>query len=438
MRRAGVGAVLIAAAVLFSGLQPVLPAMAVQTKPVYPSAEEVRRAQRQAAEALTGVRQIQAALDASAARVAAADLALSEAAENYNAAKVELGSARRAAAVATAAAKRAGQRLAGAQREVGKLASQAYRDGGPIASLGVLFSPAGPDEVLERATMMQTVATGRQRTVHRMDQARVVATTLDRQAAHAVQVQNAAARRLKVAQVAAQGKASAAHAALDQQNAVKDVLVAKLATARRTTVAVEQARQRGLAAEAQRRREEAERRRADAARSAAERAAQERVNANRSGANGGTDGNSGADSGQDPGDNGPAPDPGGSSSGTAGGGAAAVAWARRQVGLPYRWGADGPGSYDCSGLTMKAWAQAGVSLPHSSRLQYGQTEHVSYASLRKGDLIFYATSPSNPATIHHVTIYAGGGMMVEAPYTGANVRVVPVRRSDSMPYAGRP
>ncbi len=115
-----------------------------------------------------------------------------------------------------------------------------------------------------------------------------------------------------------------------------------------------------------------------------------------------------------------------------------MAWARRQVGLPYQWAADGPGSYDCSGLTMKAWAHEGVSLPHSSRMQYAQTEHVSYGNLRAGDLLFFATNPSNPATIHHVALYAGGGMMVEAPYTGANVRVVPMRRSDSMPYAGRP
>jgi cell wall-associated NlpC family hydrolase len=416
MRRAGAGAVLAVVAVLLTGLQPASPA---QARPVYPSADDVQRAKRHAAQALTDVKQIQAALDASAARVEAADLTLSQAAEDYDAAKVELENARRAAAVATAAARRAGQRLDGAERQVGLLASQAYRGGGPIASLDVLLSPAGPDQVLERATMMRTVAAGQQRTVHRMDEARVVATTLDRQATHAVQVQNAAAQRLRAAQQAAQRKADAARAALAEQNAVRNVLVTKLAKARRTTIAVEQARQHGLAVEAQRRREEAQR-------EAERRAAAERAN---SGSGGSGNGSS---------DSRPAPDPGGSSSGTAGGGAVAVGWARRQAGLPYRWAADGPDSYDCSGLTMKAWAQAGVSLPHSSRMQYGQTEHVSYAFLRKGDLIFYATDPSNPSTIHHVTIYAGGGMMVEAPYTGAYVRVVPVRRSDSMPYAGRP
>ena len=196
MRRAGAAAVLVAVAVVLTGVQQASPA---QAKPVYPTADQVKRARQKAAAALTGVQQIQAALTASAARVEAADLALSQAAEDYDAARVELGNARRAAAVATTAAKRAGERLHGAQRDVGQLASQTYRDGGPIASLDVLFSPAGPDEVLERATMMQTVAAGQQRTVHRMDQARVVATTLDRQAAHAVAVQNAAAARLQAA-----------------------------------------------------------------------------------------------------------------------------------------------------------------------------------------------------------------------------------------------
>jgi cell wall-associated NlpC family hydrolase len=115
-----------------------------------------------------------------------------------------------------------------------------------------------------------------------------------------------------------------------------------------------------------------------------------------------------------------------------------VQWAKGRLGLPYQWGGDGPGSYDCSGLTMKAWADAGVYLPHSSRLQYTQSTKISYGSLRPGDLIFYATNPSNANTIHHVTMYIGGGQMIEAPYTGARVRIVPVRRGESMPYAGRP
>jgi len=102
----------------------------------------------------------------------------------------------------------------------------------------------------------------------------------------------------------------------------------------------------------------------------------------------------------------------------------AVATARAQIGKPYEWGASGPGSFDCSGLTMYAWNSAGVSLPHSSRAQFSSLPHVSRAQIQPGDLLFYG----NP--IHHVGIYEGGGMMINAPETGEFVRRNSISRSD--------
>ncbi|MDQ5816678.1 MAG: NlpC/P60 family protein [Actinomycetota bacterium] len=110
---------------------------------------------------------------------------------------------------------------------------------------------------------------------------------------------------------------------------------------------------------------------------------------------------------------------------------AAVDAALSQVGKPYQWGAAGPDSYDCSGLTMWAWAHAGVSLPHNSGAQYAATSRVAQSDWQPGDLLFYG-SP-----IHHVGMYIGGGRMVEAPYTGSQVRVVSPYRSDYV-GAGRP
>jgi cell wall-associated NlpC family hydrolase len=110
---------------------------------------------------------------------------------------------------------------------------------------------------------------------------------------------------------------------------------------------------------------------------------------------------------------------------------AAVDAALSQIGKPYQWGASGPDSYDCSGLTMWAWAHAGVSLPHNSGAQYSATKHVPRPDLAPGDLLFYG----NP--IHHVTMYIGNGQMVEAPYTGSHLRVTSVARSDYV-GAGRP
>lgn len=109
----------------------------------------------------------------------------------------------------------------------------------------------------------------------------------------------------------------------------------------------------------------------------------------------------------------------------------AVDAALSQIGKPYVYAAAGPDSYDCSGLTMWAWAQAGVSLPHNSGAQYAATPRIDSSDLEPGDLLFFG-SP-----IHHVSMYIGNGQMVEAPYTGQYVRVVSIGRSDYV-GAGRP
>ena len=101
----------------------------------------------------------------------------------------------------------------------------------------------------------------------------------------------------------------------------------------------------------------------------------------------------------------------------------AANWALSQLGKPYQWGGAGPDSYDCSGLTMDAWARAGVQLAHWTGYQWLSGPQVPLDDLQRGDLLFYATDNSDPATIHHVGIYIGNGMMVDAPYTGAFVRI---------------
>jgi cell wall-associated NlpC family hydrolase len=107
--------------------------------------------------------------------------------------------------------------------------------------------------------------------------------------------------------------------------------------------------------------------------------------------------------------------------------AAAVNYAMAQVGDSYSYGAAGPSSFDCSGLTMMSWAQAGVGLPHSSSAQYGSGPHVASSALQPGDLVFYYQP------ISHVGIYIGNGMIVHAanPSTGVVVSGV-----YSMPYTG--
>jgi cell wall-associated NlpC family hydrolase len=108
----------------------------------------------------------------------------------------------------------------------------------------------------------------------------------------------------------------------------------------------------------------------------------------------------------------------------------AVAFTRSQLGKPYVWGASGPGSYDCSGLMMAAYRSAGVWLPRVSRAQFTAGPRVGLADLAPGDLVFFAHDVGNPATIHHVGMYVGGGVMVEAPYSGARVRIASIGRGD--------
>jgi peptidoglycan DL-endopeptidase CwlO len=107
--------------------------------------------------------------------------------------------------------------------------------------------------------------------------------------------------------------------------------------------------------------------------------------------------------------------------------AAAIAYAMGQVGDSYVYGAAGPDAFDCSGLTMMAWGQAGVGLPHSSSAQYGSGPHIAMSDLQPGDLVFYY-SP-----ISHVGMYIGNGMIVHAANPGTGVVVSSV---SSMPYSG--
>ncbi len=114
--------------------------------------------------------------------------------------------------------------------------------------------------------------------------------------------------------------------------------------------------------------------------------------------------------------------------GPPGAGGTAAEVAMQQRGKPYVYGADGPDTFDCSGLTMYAYAAAGISLPHSSRSQYTYGKSVAYGDWQVGDLLFYGSSASS---IHHVAMYIGDGMLVHASTEG-----VPVRTAEAPSGAG--
>jgi cell wall-associated NlpC family hydrolase len=114
-------------------------------------------------------------------------------------------------------------------------------------------------------------------------------------------------------------------------------------------------------------------------------------------------------------------------------GGAAVAAAESQIGVPYVWGGSSPSGFDCSGLTMWAYAQVGISLPHFSGAQMSGSTPVPISALEPGDLLFYG-----PGGSEHVAMYVGGGMMIEAPRTGSSVRISPMRLDSGFVGARRP
>nr|KEP23495.1 hypothetical protein DA06_08025 [Georgenia sp. SUBG003] len=123
-------------------------------------------------------------------------------------------------------------------------------------------------------------------------------------------------------------------------------------------------------------------------------------------------------------------------------GESALSWARTQIGVPYVWGGDSlaEGGYDCSGLTMRAYEQAGVRLPRVTRDQWAATSRVSLDDLRPGDLLFWSSN-GQPNGIYHVAIYSGVSngqrMRVHAPNKDKDVEEAPVWNGNLLPFGGR-
>ena len=344
----------------------------------------------------------QAELEAAKARLMELEKDFELVVERYNVVQERLRTIRADIAATEKRALAIERRMAGKERVAVRVASELYK-AGPTAALGPLLGAESIAEIDSRLTYLDTTQAAQRRVFE--------ALLADRNELDAV-LANLQEQQTKVASAEAELKdltATIEAKVAEQRDEIGDLTAAiERAEARRE--ARRQARE-----EAARRQARAERRaaRLAAAQEAEQSSQDEGGSGNRGGGNGGATG---------------AVNPPPAASSAAG---VAVNAALSQVGKPYRWGAAGPDAYDCSGLTMWAWAQAGVSLPHSSQMQYSATPRVARSALQPGDLLFFG-SP-----IHHVGMYIGSGQMVEAPYTGASVRVVGAFRSDYV-GAGRP
>jgi cell wall-associated NlpC family hydrolase len=362
--------------------------------PRYPSDSEIKHSKQTVLEKAARLGLIQARLAQASTAMRQLDMAAAQAAEAYNGAVLRLRQSEQAAADARRRAGNAQQAVAVANIRKGQLAAATYRMGGDFGGAAALLFADGPQALMDQSAMLDYLGRKREVILDQAKAASIVAGILDRQAADALAAQQAAATAVLKAKQRAEAAVTVQQAQVAMIQAQHHTLITELAAARKTTVALEEARQRGLAEEA------------------ARRAAKAR--------------------------SGTGYFPGGASAGTSVGAKRALAYARAQLGKPYVWAAAGPDSFDCSGLTMMAWRAGGVELPHYSVAQYEQVQHIPSSNLRAGDLLFWSSIPGDPGSIYHVGMYIGGGLMVEAPRTGDVVKVADMYIMGVPDFFGRP
>ncbi len=432
--------------------------------PVVPSAEQVSAAAAAAGSAEAQVAALDAELAVARATLQEQQERAGAAAEDYNRAAEELDEATSAHTTATAKAIAAAQASEEATLALSRYAAEVFQSGGGLGQLDVFFGGGGPAQTLDRAAGLEAVGEERARVMRDAESARHLARTLAEAAAEAQQRQEQAAQTAHAARDIAQRDNDAAAAAAATAAAHQEQALGQLATLRNTSVELERQRQDGLQAIEQARiAEEARRKAEEAARQAAAQAARlaaaeaaRLAEADRQAAAAAAEAaRKAAEEAAKKATSTPSPTPTPKPSTTPtksttppptpppatnvpapkAGVDAVIAFARAQLGEPYVWAAAGPNSWDCSGLTMVAWAQAGVRLTHYTGSQYKQTARVPVDQLKPGDLVFFGPSV---AGIHHVGLFIGNGQMIHAPYTGTVVKISTIWRPDLIPYGGRP
>ncbi|MET7521697.1 NlpC/P60 family protein [Streptomyces sp900116325] len=300
--------------------------------------------------------------------------------QQYNQAKEASASQRgKVDALLDDVAKRA-DKLNDARRALGNYAAAQYRTGS-IAPSATFFLADDPQSYFDENQLMARMAGRQQKAVTDFRTQQTAASKKRAEAAKSLETLTASQATLRTSKENVQKKLGEARAMLSKLTAEEKARLAAL--------------ERKKEAEAKRKAEELARQQA-AAKAEADRKAEEAANQAGSGGDTGT--------------------------GTGSGSSATtkadkvLAFARAQLGKPYVWGATGPSSYDCSGLTQAAWKAAGVDMPRTTWDQVKIGTRIATADLQPGDLVFFYDD------ISHVGIYKGDGMMIHAPKPGANVR----------------
>jgi cell wall-associated NlpC family hydrolase len=435
-RWAAAGALVLAVVVAAPGN-----AVAVPPPPPNPSDNEISSSQAQANAKAGEVGQLTNQLAEAESRLSDLNDQVELKMEEANKALVDQQNAEDAASQAQAdadAARResdaAAEQIEVARRQLDGFIAGSYQQGSTMGSISAYMSSSSPKDLLSREQLLSSVSNSQLNALDLMQQAQTQKSNKDAAARAALEVaqqKQAAAEQAKQAADDAQASAVSAQQNQAAQNATltanKNTVEQQLYEAQQRVSGLQGQRQRYSDWLAQKQREEEEQ-----ARQAALAAAKQ------------TGSNSGGNGGGAP----ARPATGASGSLVE----RAISRAMSQLGMPYAWGggnasgptrgirdggvADAYGDYrkvgfDCSGLMIYAYGGA-VSLPHYSGYQYTAGRRVPLSQMRRGDLVFYGRSG-----IHHVAMYLGGGMMIEAPQSGMVVRVTALRYGDILPYATR-
>lgn len=314
------------------------------------------------------------------------------AAERYDAGQISLARVRQIALSAAARVKRDDAAVAALRDQASTFAAQVYRGGSTATSLQLLSSATSPTAMMDGLSALNHVAQSQ------ADALAALSTARHRQAQSAATAKAALADQQRVVQGLQADKASVLHDARAAQQLLEQLQVRQAAVIKAAADAaarrVAQRRAAELAAQA----------RASAAALIA--FSQRQVDAPAAPAVIRVHRYSG-DAAQ-----------------------IAVRVAEDQLGKPYVWGAEGPDSFDCSGLTKYAYAAAGIALPHFTGDQWNAGRHVAESELQPGDLIFFHSD------LHHMGMYVGGGQLIHAPHSGDVVRIASLSGWFQDNYAG--
>jgi peptidoglycan DL-endopeptidase CwlO len=353
------------------------------------------------------------AADAAAKKLAAANLTLKQLTARANTARAIYLKAKKeldiATAQAVAAAKYAAETaeaVAEAHRVIGKLAADAYILGGSMSDIQPLLSANGPQDLVDQLSTLNTLGARNTTALERYKAAEIIARAAKKKADEARAIQVIATAKVEATKKIADAAQALQQKEVNKLRAVQDKLIRELASARNVRITLEQQRQLALLEESQ-------------ATTATTTINQAKVWPDR-GFKGRTTVRT-----------------------TEAQRLAAVEYAKKQVlaRKPYIWGTQGPNSFDCSGLVYAAYKSAGLGWPNwdrlNSALYSGYTKHVPLTQLQPGDLLFYSYK-GTISTIHHITIYAGGGMMWEANSKGKGLLYSNIYSVKGlMPFGGR-